>query len=81
MTHNANAIVFPTYLPATAALMLTTNTYMSQTAIANYLRNYGQSGQPFTIKSVRPGNHHYYVCPTRNGFNILETSLPTGYMK
>ena len=63
------------YFPATAALLLRTRTYMSETAIANAIRNYGQSGEPFWIKSVRPGNDHYRVTPARNGFYITAGPL------
>ena len=67
--------------PATAAIMLRARTFMTDTAVTNCLRNYGASGQDFTIKSDRPGNHHYYVRPAAGGFYVTETQLPTGHMR
>jgi hypothetical protein len=69
------------HFPGTTALLLRTHTSMSDVAIANWLRNYSASGQDFTIKSDRPGNHHYYVRPAEGGFYIAATRLPTGYMR
>jgi hypothetical protein len=63
------------YFPGTAALLLRTRTYMSDIAIACWLRNYGASGQPFTVKSTRPGNHHYAVRPSDGGFYISVTRM------
>jgi hypothetical protein len=62
-------------LPATAGIMLRSRTWMSDVAIANALRNYGASGEPFTVKSTRPGNHHYLVRPVRGGFYVTSGPL------
>jgi hypothetical protein len=68
------------YFPATAAIMLRACTYMSDVAITNWLRNYGprghSDGQPFWIKSTRPGNHHYRVQAGNGGFYIAPTRMP-----
>lgn len=68
--------------PGTAALMLAEHTFMSRVAIANSLRNYGRGGhsegQPFWIKSVRPGNHHYRFAYVNGGWLVRATRLNTG---
>lgn len=58
------------YFPATLALLLRTDSWLSDIAIGTCLHNYGASGQQFWIKSRRPGNHHYYVRPAGNGFYV-----------
>ena len=61
--------------PGTAALMLAQHTYMGDAAITNWLRNYGRSGDVFTVKSTRAGNHHWRVQPARGGFLITPTAM------
>lgn len=68
------------HFPGTAAILLRTHTWMSDVAITNWLRNYGQGGhsdgQPFWVKSTRPGNHHYRVRAVGGGFYISATRMP-----
>jgi hypothetical protein len=68
------------HFPGTAALMLRTCTWMSDVAIANWLRSYGpgghSEGQPFWIKSTRPGNHHYRLRAVGGGFFISACRYP-----
>ena len=68
------------HFPGTAAILLRTHTWMSDIAIENWLRNYGRGGhsdgQPFWVKSTRPGNHHYRVQATAGGFRIRAIRMP-----
>ena len=75
--HPIGAFMFP----ATTAIMLREHTYLSDVATASAIRNYGARQEPFMVKSVKPGNHHYYVRPERGGFRVAGTRLPSGYMK
>ena len=68
------------HFPATVALLLRTQTYMSDTAIANTVRRRMADGEDFTILRAGGGNRHYYVRPVPGGFLIFPTQLPTGYM-
>jgi len=63
------------HFPATAAILLRTHTWMGETAIANWLRNYGRGGhsegQPFWVMSTH--GHHYRVRAVGGGFFISAT--------
>ena len=49
--------------PATAAILLRERTWMSDTAIANWLRNYGRGGHseghPLWVSTVRGGQYRF----------------------
>ena len=62
---------------ATLEILLTEHTYMPKMAIESAIRNYGKTRTRFTVKSVKPGFHHYVVVPVSGGFMVraTETSL------
>ena len=65
------------YFPATAGLLLRTQTYLSDIAVSTCLRNYGRSGQQSWVKSRQPGSHHYYARPADGGFYVTAGPLDT----
>jgi hypothetical protein len=63
------------YFPGTLALLLRTDSWLSDIAVGTCLRNYGRSGQQFWVKSRQSDSHHYYVLPAGGGFYVTAGPL------